>query len=132
MAATKTSAVRERWKDDPEEHDFPAARDYLSLLFSSSHADQLVERLRTAPSTKRKAKDILRAAQLELLPTTDPSVRRGIEKVAQGRLLSPLLLVRVGGGARLIVADGYHRLCASYHADENAEIPCRIAELGNE
>jgi hypothetical protein len=29
----------------------------------------------------------------------------------------------------LIVADGYHRICASYHLDENTDIPCRIADL---
>jgi hypothetical protein len=29
----------------------------------------------------------------------------------------------------LTVADGYHRICASYHLDEDAEIPCRIANL---
>jgi hypothetical protein len=30
----------------------------------------------------------------------------------------------------LIVADGYHRICASYHLDEDADIPCRITDLG--
>jgi len=29
----------------------------------------------------------------------------------------------------LIVADGYHRICASYHLDEDADIQCRIADL---
>jgi hypothetical protein len=29
----------------------------------------------------------------------------------------------------LVVADGYHRICASYHLDEDAEIPCRLADL---
>ncbi len=27
---------------------------------------------------------------------------------------------------RLIIADGYHRLCAVYKFDEDAMIPCRI------
>ena len=26
-------------------------------------------------------------------------------------------------------ADGYHRICASYHLNEDAEIPCRIVDL---
>jgi hypothetical protein len=26
------------------------------------------------------------------------------------------------------VADGYHRLCASYHVDEATEIPCRVVD----
>jgi hypothetical protein len=29
----------------------------------------------------------------------------------------------------LTIADGYHRICASYHLDEDADIPCRIADL---
>ena len=29
----------------------------------------------------------------------------------------------------LQIADGYHRVCASYHLGENNDIPCRIAEL---
>jgi hypothetical protein len=29
----------------------------------------------------------------------------------------------------LVVADGYHRICASYHLDENADIPCRVVDL---
>ena len=40
-----------------------------------------------------------------------------------GTKLSPVLLVR---GDPLWVADGYNRICASYHLDEDAEIPCRI------
>ena len=60
---------------------------------------------------------------------TDPSVVKDLEKVVQGRKLSPVLMVRVGRGEPLVVADGYHRICASYHLDENAEIPCRIADL---
>jgi hypothetical protein len=29
----------------------------------------------------------------------------------------------------LTVADGYHRICASYHINENADIPCHIASM---
>jgi hypothetical protein len=29
----------------------------------------------------------------------------------------------------LIVGDGYHRICASYHLSEDADIPCRLADL---
>jgi hypothetical protein len=27
----------------------------------------------------------------------------------------------------LTIADGYHRVCASYHIDEDADIPARMA-----
>jgi len=36
-----------------------------------------------------------------------------------------VLLVR---GQPLLVADGYHRVCASYHLDENADIPSRVVD----
>ena len=29
----------------------------------------------------------------------------------------------------LLVADGYHRVCASYWLDENTDIPCRLGAL---
>ena len=129
MAKLATSGLQEQWKDVPDDHDYPAARDYLGLLFSTSVAESLVERLSSGSSITRKAKDVLRASRLELLAPTDPSVVKDLAKVAQGRKLSPVLLVRVGDGAPVIVADGYHRICASYHLDENAEIPCRIVDL---
>ena len=32
-------------------------------------------------------------------------------------------------GAQVVVADGYHRICASYHIDEDADIRCRLVDL---
>jgi hypothetical protein len=28
----------------------------------------------------------------------------------------------------MIVADGYHRICASYYLDEDIEISCRLVD----
>jgi hypothetical protein len=36
------------------------------------------------------------------------------------------LLYREKATGRLIIADGYHRLCAVYGFDEDAVIPCKI------
>jgi hypothetical protein len=47
-----------------------------------------------------------------------------LRKAASGTALSPILLLRGGEGHPLIVADGYHRVCASYWIDENTDIPC--------
>ena len=114
----------EHWKDDPEEQDYPAARSYLSLLVDPSDAKRTAKALADEPDAARyKAKDILRAAGLPLLPLDDPEVAKDLAKVKAGTRLSPVLLVR---GDPLWVADGYHRICASYHLDEDAEIPCRI------
>jgi len=121
----------EHWKDEPEAHDFPAAGDYLSLVFPPGDAAQLVEALQAAETVHRKAKDLLRAGRLPLLPPDDPHVKSDLAKVAGGKRLSPVLLVR--GRAEkdvpLTVADGYHRICASYHLDEDAEVPCRLVGL---
>ena len=39
---------------------------------------------------------------------------------------STLLLLRDTAHGKVVVADGYHRLCAVYVHDEDAWIPCKI------
>jgi hypothetical protein len=57
-----------RWLVQPEEQDYPGAADYLSLLESDDVVATIVASLAVAPVQHRKAKDILRAAGLVLLP----------------------------------------------------------------
>jgi hypothetical protein len=124
--------VTENWADKPDDHDYPAAEDYLSLMMPAAAARRMVSRLRTVALVRRKAKDLLRASRLPVLPPENVHVARDLEKVRAGKKLSPVLLVRGRLGAAevpLTVADGYHRICASYHLDEDADIPCRIAAL---
>jgi hypothetical protein len=124
--------VKEHWKDEPDEHDYPAAHDYLTLIVDETSTGQLVNKLTAATLTHRKAKDILRAARLPPLPEDNPHVSKDLAKVKRGELLSPVLLVRghTDSGARisdeLLIADGYHRVCASYYLDEDADIPCKL------
>jgi hypothetical protein len=56
-------------------------------------------------------------------------VATDLKKIRKGRELSPVLLVRgdLVADRPLQIADGYHRVCASYHVDENTDIPCRLA-----
>jgi hypothetical protein len=121
-------AKKEHWKDEPDEHDFPAAADYLGLLLEEKAVGRIVDALRTAPVWHRKAKDLLRASRLPLLPPDNAHVAKDLSKVRSGQQLSPVLLVRGNADADvpLVVADGYHRICASYHIDEDADIPCRV------
>jgi hypothetical protein len=115
----------EHWKDEPEARDFPAATSYLSLLIGLKAAGKLVKALRKEHVIQHfAAKDILRAAGLALLPADDSEVAADLEKVKNGIKLSPVLLVQ---GVPLWVADGYHRVCASYHLDEKEQVPCKVA-----
>jgi hypothetical protein len=120
-----------KWLEKPEAHDFPAASDYLDLLADPPTVKKLAKRLQTGTVTYKKAKDILRAAQLSLLPVDNPHVAADLTKIEKGVALSPILLVRgdIVTGVPLQIADGYHRVCASYHTDENTDIPVVLARL---
>ncbi|GMA21673.1 hypothetical protein MM440_06795 [Arsenicicoccus piscis] len=124
-------AARVDWQDTPEEHDYPAAASYLSLLADDGVVEATVAAFRVAQSAHFKAKDILRAAGLALLPIDNPHVASGLRKVHRGVALSPVLLVRgdAAAGRPALIADGYHRVCASYHTDENTDVPVRIVAL---
>jgi hypothetical protein len=115
-----------KWMHKPEDHDFQAAEDYLSLVMAAKDASDYRDKLAAKADQiiHRKAKDILRASQLALLGQDNKHVADDLRKVAAGTALSPILLIRGGTGHALIVADGYHRVCASYWVDENTDIPC--------
>src|SRR5690348_5586379 len=117
-----------KWLDEPETHDYDAAAAYLSMLAENDSVDGTVASLKTAKPVFQKAKDILRAAELKLLPETNAHVRSDLAKISDGKKLSPILLVRGSavGGYPLQIADGYHRVCASYLTDENTDIPCHL------
>lgn len=116
--------TEEHWRDEPEEHDIPAAESYLTLLVGPAEAARIGKSLRKQDGlTRYAAKDILRASGLPLLGETDSEVAADLAKVKDGTKLSPVLLVQ---GSPLWIADGYHRVCASYHLDEKAPVPCRL------
>lgn len=116
------------WKDKPEAHDYPAAIDYLTLVLDQAASRKLVAALKKAPTVDRKAKDILRASRLKVLPRDNSHVAADLRKIKQGKRLSPVLLIQGDASADvpLLIADGYHRVCASWYRDENIPIACRI------
>ena len=116
-----------RWLAKPEEHNYPAAQSYLSLIDEESVAKRRVGILRRAPVSHFKAKDIFRASGLSLLGVSNSHVEKDRRKIKNGKQLSPLLLVRDKTNGKVVIADGYHRLCAVYSLDEDALIPCKIA-----
>jgi hypothetical protein len=120
------SEVEIKWLPEPEDDDYPAAGSYLSLLYDEQSAAKYVEELRKAPISKFKAKDIFRASGLSLLGVSNSHVEHDQKKILAGKSLSPLLLVRATSNQTVIIADGYHRMCAVYSFDEDALIPCKI------
>lgn len=114
------------WLSEPEAHDYPAAQSYLNLVFDDAQSARYVEQLRQASITTFKAKDIFRASGLSLLGISNGHVEKDRDKIEAGHPLSPLLLVRHPPLGKVIIADGYHRLCAVYGYDEDALIPCKI------
>jgi hypothetical protein len=120
------------WTKKGEASDFDAARNFLSLLFSDAKAAALIESLREAKLIDHAAKDLLRAAQLPLLPRDEPHVDEDLKRIHKGKPLAPILLIRgdMTRGLPLIVADGYHRICAICYFDESAPVPCRSVSSG--
>jgi hypothetical protein len=116
-----------QWLEAPEPHNYPAALSYLRLLHDDRTAAGMVRRLRNARMSVFKAKDIFRASGLSLLGVSNLHVEKDRAKIKKGRKLSPLLLVRDSALGKVVVADGYHRLCAVYSFDEDALVPCKIA-----
>ena len=120
------------WENAPDAHDYPAADSYLSLLVGDNRLRaSLIARLQNAPVAHYKAKDLLRASREPLLTVDNPHVASDRRKIRKGRALSPVLLVRgdLLRGFPLQIADGYHRVCASFWVNENTDIPCRLIDL---
>jgi hypothetical protein len=115
-----------KWLPKVEEHDFAAAASYLALIHPQAQCKTLVAALRVGELVQFRAKDIFRASGLSLLGISNSHVEKDRAQIDKGEALSPLLLVRDEKNGKVIVADGYHRLCAVYQIDEDAWIPCKI------
>ena len=115
-----------KWLPDAEDQDYPAAASYLSLLYDEQSVAEYLDQLRKTSVSNFKAKDVFRASGLPLLSISNSHVDHDQKKILAGKPLSPILLVRTPGNLRVIIADGYHRMCAVYSIDEDASIPCKI------
>ena len=114
------------WLAEPEEHNYPAAASYLGLLHPEPRVAKLITDLKAAPVVEFKAKDILRASRLSPVGMSNAHVEKDRKKIRNGTALSPILLVRDASAGKVVVADGYHRLCAVYGLDEDAWVHCKI------
>lgn len=115
-----------KWLPNPEEKDYLSAESYLWLVYDKKTVQKFVNKLRKASMTKFAAKDIFRASGLSLLGLSNYHVKKERKKISDGEQLSPILLVRDERNSKVIIADGYHRMCAVYSFDEDVLIPCKI------
>ncbi|PIX04316.1 MAG: hypothetical protein COZ77_07135 [Gallionellales bacterium CG_4_8_14_3_um_filter_54_18] len=122
---TEETAVIQ-WLSDVEEHNYPAAESYLSIIYTEAKVAEMIVKLRSAPVVQFKAKDIFRASRLPLMGVSNLHVEKDRDKISKGRGLSPLLLLRDTQNGKVVIADGYHRLCAIYEFNEDALIHCKI------
>ena len=95
-----------KWLDDPEDHDYDAAADYLSLI-SEADADRRRRSTRSSPRTPRCARPRTSCGRpgWTLLPATNARVKTDLAKIDAGKKLSPILLVRGKAARRRRTAD---------------------------
>ena len=127
-AKAEDGQVPIRWEDHVAEHDYAAAEAYLSLKLTATATDKVVNRLRKAKLTTRRANDVLRASGLTAAPLDDPGVVKDLIKVIEGKALSPVLVV--GDGGATDIADGFHRVSMVYRIDPYANVPLKLADVG--
>jgi hypothetical protein len=118
--------VEIKWLAEPDVKDYPAAASFLNLLYDAAAARTLVKKLKKTSISQYKAKDIFRASGLSLLGVSNSHVEKDRKKIKNGTELSPILLVRDLKNGKVMIADGYHRMCAVYSFCEDAYIPCKI------
>ncbi len=121
-----TDQQQPQWLPDVEENNYPAAESYLSLIYTTTQVEKLLAELRSTTLSQFMAKDMFRASGLPLLGISNFQIEKNLTKIQNGTGLSPLLLVRDRKNGKVVIADGYHRLCAVYRFNQDALIPCKI------
>jgi hypothetical protein len=121
------------WKEKSDAEDYDAALKYLSLIFPTAKTEKLVRALRKSSLVEHAAKDLLRASNLPMLPRDEAHVDEDLKRIHKGKPLVPVLLIRgdMVHNVPLIVADGYHRVCAVCYYEESAPIVCRIVSISD-
>jgi hypothetical protein len=118
--------VEVKWLKQPADKDYAAAETYLQLLYGPKKARSWSKKLKAVPMAKYAAKDLLRASATPISEVEAFDWVKQHKEIAEGTPLSPILLIRQENGGPLIIADGFHRLCAVFGVDQQAPVPCKI------
>jgi hypothetical protein len=116
-----------KWRKRPKKKDYPAAQAYLALTLGQERARRLIKRLRKAKVQAMPARDILRASHTPMAEVRAFDWTEQNKDIKKGRPFSPLLLICNRSSNILIVADGFHRLCAAFARDQDAMVRFKIA-----
>lgn len=115
-----------QWKDGIKDNHLDAAQEYLALRLTPDRAQKLVAKLRDAPLVERRVNDLLRACDRDPLPMDDRGVKWKLDRVIEGKKLTPALVVSFNGvGAD--VANGFHELSLASGLDPFMVVPVFIA-----
>ena len=117
---------RVTWLKEPAEDTYTSAEIFLQLTYKPKKAKRLVEKLRHAGMSEYAARDILRASATLMSWVNAFDWSRQQQAINSGTPISPILLVRQNDGGHLIVADGFHRMCALFAEDQDIKVPCKI------
>ena len=116
------------WSATLQERQVIGALNFLRLLLSEKEVKKAGKQLRRKFTiTFHAAKDIIRASQSQMVADSDDNLKEQLRKIKVGESISPIVLLRLE--RRVIVADGFHRLCAGYKIDEKQKIACIEIEL---
>lgn len=113
------------WHPNPSNSQWLDLEEYLNLKFTSDTAKKLYskfeDKVKDHKSKTFQAKDILRAANMlnekGILPADDKIVQKELKLFKNGKSIAPIMLVKQHPNQKLLIVDGFHRLCAIYHID---------------
>ena len=116
-----------KWLKEPQKKDYPAAGRYLKLTLGPKLARRLIARLHRAKVKKMAARDLLRASRTPMSEVRAFDWKSQNKDIKKGKRLSPILLVCAARNGELLIADGFHRLCAAFAHDQDAIVRFKIA-----
>lgn len=116
-----------KWAKKPKSKNYAAAKSYLDLQFGRKRALALTKRLKRARVDKCAARDILRASHTPMAEVKAFDWDKQDKAIKRGRRFAPILLVCGEHGAPVVIADGFHRLCAAFAHDQDVKVRFKLA-----
>jgi hypothetical protein len=119
------------WADKLSSDDVKSSEGFLTLKYSEKAAEEIGALFQSAEVVMHRADDILRACGLHPLPVEDIGVRKYLVKLlTPGSNVPPVMIMNGAWMKGPMIVQGYHRTCATYWLDPDAEVACVIITSG--